>query len=678
VVTLDGSGGRPVAVNGTLAIDNVAPGDHAVGLEGLAANCSLSGSNPRTATVPAGGTGTASFAVQCAATTGNLAVAINGLPTGADAAVTVSGPSGFEAPLTAGGTLTDLAPGQYTIAAAPVTAGGETWTPAPASDDVTVTAGATASATIAYSLQPHPSLDLSVAGAYLTQSVQTFDGTVPLVTGRDAFLRVFVVANEANTETPAVRVRVYDAGNLQQTFTLTAPGASTPTVADEGTLDSSWNVTIPGALIQPGLEIMAEVDPAGAIAEGDESNNRFPATGRQAITVRTTPPLALTLVPVLQSATGLTGRVNAGNQGDYLNVSRRIYPIPGYSSQVHAVFTTAGPLQPDDANGAWGTLLSEVDALRVAEGTSRLYYGVVQLDYTGGQTARSITGSPAAVGFDRPSERSRMAAHELGHMWGRDHAPCTATLGLDPNYPYPGGQIGVFGFNLEAGALQPPSTPDVMGLCQNVWISDYTWRGVMDFIAPASSVTAASAGDAAVSSLLVWGRIEAGVAVLEPAFQVVTRPVLPGRAGAYTLEGTTVDGGRAFRLSFDPRPSADGARGSRHFAFAVPLDATTAGRLAQIRLSGPGLGAVTRSPAPAAVRIGPAAAAPTLSATANGTALRWDAAANPAVMVRDAATGQVLSFARGGQAVLPAGTGEVELELSDGVRSRHQRVRAGP
>jgi hypothetical protein len=108
------------------------------------------------------------------------------------------------------------------------------------------------------------------------------------------------------------------------------------------------------------------------------------------------------------------------------------------------------------------------------------------------------------------------------------------------------------------------------------------------------------------------------------------------------------------------------------------VSARLTGRLAQIRLSGPGLGAVTRSPAPAAVRIGPAAAAPTLSATANGMALRWDAAANPAVMVRDAATGQVLSFARGGQAVMPAGTVEVDLELSNGVRSRHQRVRAGP
>jgi hypothetical protein len=39
------------------------------------------------------------------------------------------------------------------------------------------------------------------------------------------------------------------------------------------------------------------------------------------------------------------------------------------------------------------------------------------------------------------------------------------------------------------------------------------------------------------------------------------------------------------------------------------------------------------------------------------------------VMVRDASSGQVLSFARGGSALLPASTAQVELVSSDGVRS---------
>ena len=175
-------------------------------------------------------------------------------------------------------------------------------------------------------------------------------------------------------------------------------------------------------------------------------------------------------------------------------------------------------------------LQSEIDALRIAENDGRLYYGVVQLSYTGGQTARSITGVPAAVGLDRPSERARMAAHELGHMWGRDHAPCTATAGLDPFYPYSNGRIGVYGYDVIAGVLEPPATPDVMGLCQSPWISDYTWTRVMDFRASTDVETA-------VPALLVWGRIENGTAVLEPAFRVVTRPKLPSRGGSYALEG---------------------------------------------------------------------------------------------------------------------------------------------
>ena len=190
-------------------------------------------------------------------------------------------------------------------------------------------------------------------------------------------------------------------------------------------------------------------------------------------------------------------------------------------------------------------LQSEIDALRIAENDGRLYYGVVQLSYTGGQTARSITGVPAAVGLDRPSERARMAAHELGHMWGRDHAPCTATAGLDPFYPYSNGRIGVYGYDVIAGVLEPPATPDVMGLCQNPWISDYTWTRVMEFRASTDVETA-------VPALLVWGRIENGTAVLEPAFRVVTRPKLPSRGGSYDLEGLTAEGRQAFRLSFDP------------------------------------------------------------------------------------------------------------------------------
>ncbi len=79
---------------------------------------------------------------------------------------------------------------------------------------------------------------------YLTQSVQTYAGAVPLVKDRDGYLRVFVTANESNLATPpvgsgstsaAVWCRAHHSG----------PGVSVPLSPDEGTLGSSWNVAVP-------------------------------------------------------------------------------------------------------------------------------------------------------------------------------------------------------------------------------------------------------------------------------------------------------------------------------------------------------------------------------------------------------------------------------------------------
>jgi hypothetical protein len=633
VLTLDRGNTRPVGIDALVTLAGLTPGDHQLSLDGLASNCAVTGANPLTVTVVEGASAPAAFEVSCAAVTGSLAVTVTGLPQGAAAAVSVTGPAGFGADLAGSGTLEDLAPGEYTVRAEPVNAAGDTWTPSPDSLEVLVSAGDTATATIGYDAVPRPSLNLRLAGIQLTQAVQTFANTVPLVSGRDGFLRMFVEANEANAAKPSVLVRVYDGGTFLQSFTIPAPGSSTPLTADEGALGASWNVAIPGDLIRPGLELVAELDPDGRVPEADETDNRLPATGRRAVTVRAQDPLRLMLVPVLQNATGLTGRVSGANKEEYLDLIRRIYPIPGYDATVHATFTTEGPLQSDDANGAWGVLQSEIDALRIAENNGRLYYGVVQITYTGGQTARSVTGVPAAVGFDRPSERARMAAHELGHMWGRDHAPCATTAGLDPLYPYSDGEIGVYGYDLIDGVLKPPGTPDIMGLCQNPWISDYTWTGVMDFRGSADV-------EGAVPALLVWGRIENGTAILEPAFRVVTRPKLPGRGGSYLLEGVTAEGRPAFRLSFDPVYPADLPRRSAHFAFAVPLGEDVASSLERIRLTGPGIREVVRG------RV-----------------------AGSGAMLRDRSTGQVLGFTRG-PVTLPLGRGAVEAIVSDGVRSR--------
>jgi hypothetical protein len=220
--------------------------------------------------------------------------------------------------------------------------------------------------------------------------------------------------------------------------------------------------------------------------------------------------------------------------------------------------------------------------------------------------------------------------------------------------------------------LKQPETPDLMGYCGDPWISDYTYRGVMEFRGTALGRASANRER---PSLLVWGRIVNGRAVLEPAFRIVTRPVLPSRPGPYWIEGTAGNGSRVFGLSFDAIEVADDDRGARHFAFAVPLDEMAAARLESIRLAGPGVGMASVSRSPASLRATPAEPV-NVARAAGGLALRWDAAAHPMVMVRNARTGEVLSFARGGSVTVPADGGEVELVMSDGVRSTYAAIRA--
>jgi hypothetical protein len=71
-VQIDGGAARPIGVAATLTIPEVTPSTHSVQMAGLAANCTLSGDNPRTVGVAAGETTTVSFAITCSATTRSL------------------------------------------------------------------------------------------------------------------------------------------------------------------------------------------------------------------------------------------------------------------------------------------------------------------------------------------------------------------------------------------------------------------------------------------------------------------------------------------------------------------------------------------------------------------------------------------------------------------------------
>ena len=668
-VAVAGPGGFNRTVERTETLSALAPGSYTVTATSVTAGNAQYMPAPATqpVTVNAGETATAGVAYSAAER--SLAVTVAGLPAGVDAAVTVSGPGGYSRQVTASETLTGLAAGQYTVTAIPVSDGGDQYTPSPAMRTVTVTS--TAAATVTYSSGSSAGFNLRVDGLYLVQSVQTYDRTVPLVRDRDALLRVFVTANQVNAAMPDVSVTLYAGGAAIAELTIPAPGLSTPLAPDEATLNSSWNVILDKSLIRSNLSVTVTVDAANAIEEGDESDNVFPSSGTPLpLDVRTVPPFNVTFVPVISRATGRRGDVTEANRAEYLEPSMRMHPLTGWDATVHAAYTTATGLglQADNGNNAWGTILSEVNSLRLAESSMRHYYGVVNPSYSSGVAGVAYIGAPAAVGWDKPASRGSVAAHEWGHNWGRPHAPCGDAPNPDSNYPYANGEIGVIGYDMVEEALKPADAHDLMGYCSNEWISDYTYLAVLSGRGNSTSLRAA--GGVIQPGMLVWGRVENGRAILEPAVRVTARPSLPVRAGPHRLEGRAEDGSRLFGLSFAPTEIADDPRGTSHFAFVVPMRPEQAVRLASLDLEGPGVRASSRQatsevPVVQVTRAGP-----------ERLALRWDASKSPMLLVRDPVTGEVLSFARGGAAEVATGRDEVAVTASGRALRPEMRVRA--
>lgn len=644
--------------------------------------CTVVVSQPRTVT--------AAFAYS----PGALAVTILGLPGSTTAAVSASGPGGVTLPVPGTMTVTDLAPGSWTVTAAPVTSGGMTYLPTPTTQTVQVNLGSTSPISVTYAPGPPPTLNLRIAGAYLTQGIQNMSHAAELLAGRDAYLRVFVVANQANTATPRVRVKAWQGSTeVWNSFISANTGSVTQNVA-EGSYASSWNIRVPGNLIQPGFRFLAEVDPDGTVPEADEGDNTWPGPGQVfAVAVRALPRFEITLVPVFQTATGLTGNVTISNVESYLTDLRRMLPVDNLtlSWEVTGPYTSARRALSSTDLSTWSDVLSDINALRAMNGSSRYYYGVVKVNYGSGFAGLAYRPSQppsarAAIGWDYGNSRANVLSHEIGHNLGRGHAPCGTSGSLDPGYPFATGSIGNWGMETEGLSYlggnpfltqlkDPLYYRDVMGYCPSYpWISIYNWNLMMAWRAasPGGAPPAALAASGPDDGLLVWGQISSGGIRIEPAFRTTpTAQPLP-TTGAWRVEGRDAAGAILFAQRFEPEEVADiPGPPTYHYAMVLPVGATRLDRLASLRVVGPGQSAERRaSGLPPQFSIEPEARL----AAGNRRRLTWDAQWHPAALIRDAVTGRILSIAQGGAVDLVTTAQALDLQLSDGVQVTRRRV----
>ena len=675
-VTVTGPGGYTQSVTATSTLTLLVPGSYTVTATSVSAAGTTYLPTPTSQQVTVTASLVASPAtVSYGLATGALTISAIGIPGVATPTFSLTG-TGAPRTASGAGTVSNLEVGTWTITANTIVSGPTTYTPSPSSQSVTITPNGTATTSFTYT--DAIVSNYAITNVYLTQAIQKLDNSVTLAAGRDALLRVFVRANAANTVRPDVRVRIYDGASLVQTATIPAPESGVRTAIAEGTLTSTWNLLVPGANIRPTTRVLVDLDPTQATADADRSDNVWPTSGTpQSVSVSTVPTFNVRFVPIVVGA--LTGNVSEGNKASFLSSVQRMFPLSAVVSDVRAPFTSsATDIQSNDANGQWLTVLSEINALRTTDGapTTMHYYGVLKVSYTSGIAGYGYVPGRAAIGWDHLPSGDRVAAHEWGHNFSRNHAPC-GTSG-DTNYPHAGGVINFWGWNSLTNTLVPPTWTDVMGYCSNQWISDYNWAAVMQYRSASGGV---SSPEAPGEGLLVWGRVVNGQIQLEPAFRVKAPVSASAASASHRLElldadGTTLLDTPIEAQRVDHAASAD----ERQFAVIVPWSATLEARLASIRVrdARSPLSAVARrsarmtAPATGATPVVPQLQAQVARTTDGRARITWNSSAYPMAMVRDASTGALMGFVRrSGDAVVTGGRA-VEVVYSDGVRTVRQ------
>ena len=427
--------------------------------------------------------------------------------------------------------------------------------------------------------------DSQPAATYLVQATQSREFPVPLVAGEEAMLRVFPAAARANdAPIPLTRASFFVSDRLVHTVDIPGKPGPIPIDVDEGSLGRSVNAVIPANVVRTGLEMVVEIDPDGTLDPGMEVAGRIPGTGRLAVDVRTMPMFDLTVVPFLWTVDPDSSFIepisemssDPENHGSLWH-TRTLLPVAKLAVTAHEPVLTSNTL----------TVLGQTEAIRVIEGGVGHYMGTISMSDPPFRGVALRSGRASAVS----ALVSGLIAHELGHNFSLDHAPCGGAAGLDPGYPYLDGSIGAWGWDFRDGGrvVQPRRVRDLMSYCGPVWISDYHFDKALRFRLADESAPGAAASAAPVESLLLWGGTDAeGRPYLEPAFVVDAPPSLPRRPGGeYEITGRAGGGEELFSFRFDMPEMADGD-GSSSFAFALPVRDAWAGALASITLSGLG------------------------------------------------------------------------------------------
>jgi hypothetical protein len=236
---------------------------------------------------------------------------------------------------------------------------------------------------------------------------------------------------------------------------------------------------------------------------GAVAGAQWPPSGMSPIGAQTTNgPLNLTIVPMVVN--GIAPDMSETRINQYRERFHKLYPAAEINLQIRQQVSYSGGVS--GSGSGWNSILDYLLNVRASDNPpdNTYYYGSFTPTSSfqqfcagacvaglGVQPGPNDEDSRGAVGLGFfPSQgnpgATDTACHEIGHTMGRGHAPC-GTDGTDP-YPYSGGGIGSWGFDLVTkNLINPAQYTDMMGYCDQTWISDYNYGAIFDRLQYANS-----------------------------------------------------------------------------------------------------------------------------------------------------------------------------------------------
>lgn len=319
---------------------------------------------------------------------------------------------------------------------------------------------------------------------------------VDIVAGKDALVRVFTELESGFTNRPlSARLSLIDGDTVERVFhKRTVDGATV-----ENSLATSFNIEVDGDLITPSTRYVVEIVECGDDT-GTQFAPRFPATGDEALAARETGILKLEFIPVVVN--GITAKTDPDRIELYRQFMEAMYPVSAVEVSVGAALNASSSVS---ANGnGWEQTLQQLAARHQSDGAAndQYYYGLMEPAATLQQYCQG--GCVAGIGYvpsTRPADKDARVsigisygegmsaatlAHEIGHNHGREHAPCGGAAYAGP-FPHEGARIGWWGLFYPDTLINPQQATDIMGYCDNQWVSDFTYQAFMERVVTINS-----------------------------------------------------------------------------------------------------------------------------------------------------------------------------------------------